>query len=66
MGVYESGGCRDTWIVLSCIIGYMCGVVYINASIKGKLELNLLKVRQRFDVENTSNLEVYIFIGGKY
>ena len=34
-----------------------------NASVKGNLELPLLKGRRRFDVETTSNLEVYIFRG---
>ena len=33
------------------------------ASVKGNLELPLLKGRRRFDVETTSNLEVYIFRG---
>ena len=31
------------------------------AAVSGHLELTLLKVRQRFDVEMTSNLEVYKF-----
>ena len=35
----------------------------INASVKGNLEFPLLKGRRRFDVETTSNLEVYIFRG---
>ena len=35
----------------------------IYASVKGNLELPLLKGRRRFDVETTSNLEVYIFRG---
>ena len=34
-----------------------------NASVKGNLELPLLKGRRSFDVETTSNLEVYIFRG---
>ena len=34
-----------------------------NASVKGNLELPLLKGRRRFDVETTSNLEVYIMRG---
>ena len=38
-------------------------VVLFNASVKGNLELPLLKGRRRFDVETTSNLEVYIFRG---
>ena len=33
------------------------------ASVKRNLELPLLKGRRRFDVETTSNLEVYIFRG---
>ena len=40
---------------VSCFTSY--------ASVKGNLELPLLKGRRRFDVETTSNLEVYIFRG---
>ena len=37
--------------------------IVIYASVKLNLELPLLKGRRRFDVETTSNLEVYIFRG---
>ena len=39
------------------------GFVCVYASVKGNLELPLLKGRRRFDVETTSNLEVYILRG---
>ena len=42
---------------------YVSNELTANASVKGNLELPLLKGRRRFDVETTSNLEVYIFRG---
>ena len=42
---------------------YCTTFLLTNASVKGNLELPLLKGRRRFDVETTSNLEVYIFRG---
>ena len=43
------------------LISFQKALTY--ASVKGNLELPLLKGRRRFDVETTSNLEVYIFRG---
>ena len=38
--------------------GEINGLSVINAAINGKLELTLLKGRQRFDTVSTSNLKV--------
>ena len=44
-------------------LAHTCQITHVYASVKGNLELPLLKGRRRFDVETTSNLEVYIFRG---
>ena len=38
-------------------------LLWIDASVKGNLDLPLLKGLRKYDVVTTSNLEVYIFRG---